>query len=367
MNIITKKQIKVSIKKPDNLGHFDDSIKYIREQFEDFTKTLNNPIRRVVLDHFNNRCEKHKGIPMLGEYLISLFGNLFSISSHILKENLFPWFLLYEYSLMLDDLLDKKPANWELELLSSQILLDKAIIEYSKIFKNDKIVFDRYESYRKESINSMIYEIIWSTNNNWNPTNIAIPLQGRKAALMKFGINCLFIQDKGRALKTNEEKALDDLCSGIQLIDDLTDFIDDYRERRQNVILQESQKWIVSNYSEISLDNLNNDQLLLSLIYSGSINNSLEVAGELFNNALKLDVIDKENLAYQYFKNIEFNLIDASKKLDELLMVNYHLKPLLLNRFFYIEKEENRYSNTAIEEFMQTLRKFQEQLPKLSN
>jgi len=345
------------------------NINILRAKFYDYAISLQHPIDEILINHFNERLKRAEGIPMLGEYTVYVFGDIFSISESVIEEAAFPWFLLYEYSLLLDDLLDKNRPNWELELLTSQLLLDESFKEYIRVFGNNKYMFETFELYRKQSINSMIFEFNWAKSDIINDTSSALNIQGRKSALMKFCVSSLVIKEKNRMLNEIEEKALDNLCSGIQLLDDLTDVLEDNKDGRMNVLLQESYKWSNSNLFKNNAGfKLSPDQLIIGLIYSGSINNTLEIASELINKAIQLIDTGGAINALCFLKDLSLKCSSSSKDLDELLIKNSKYKQILLSRI----SNENQsvqlnLESDGLNDFWQQIIKYLKIIPKASN
>lgn len=368
--------ISINSKKVQNelsyLDSLEPKINRLRTKFYIYANTLQYPINEILINHFNERLKKANGTPMLGEYTVYVLGDIFSISEEIIEENSFPWFILYEYSLLLDDLLDKNRSNWQLELLTSQLLLDKSFKEYIKVIKNNKYIVETFDLYRNQSINSMIYELNWSKKDMIKETNKALNIQGRKSALMKFCVSCLVMKEKDRMLNEIEEKSLDNLCAGIQLLDDLTDVLEDHKEGRMNILLQETYIWLNNNLFNQDTDSRQNDitvdQLITGLIYSGSINNTLEVASELINKTVELDHNKGRMEALNFLKNISSECINSSKELDELLLKNSKYKQILISQNS-TGNHSSRFTieNNGVNKFWQQILEYFKIMPKACN
>lgn len=364
---ITESSKEVYSKSVSYLSLFEKEINKVRKEFYSFTDSLNNPINEILKNHFKERLNRLENVPMLGEYSVLVFGELFSISKKIIQENLLPWFLLYEYSLLLDDLLDKKRLNWELELLASQIVLDKSLSEYLKVIGNNELAFKTFEKFRRQSVDSMIYEILWSKNRLVNSTDISVNIQGQKASLLKFCITSLITRKDNRLLSIDEEKSLNDLCAGIQLLDDLTDIFEDHQEGRMNIVLQETYKWIYKNSQMKTFNEIDYNHLTIGLIYSGNLNITLDIASDLISRAIDLNWVNKKSHAYSFLKHLIIDCKTSSEKFDRLLE-NSNLNSLMITTTFNSSNVAKSISEShELETLWKKINEYLKFIPKASN
>lgn len=322
MKSLLIKNLTESFVKDSFLNTIKPHVLKIRHQFHDFAMKLKPELAAIVINHFNERLKRADETLMLGEYAPNILGNLFSISKSTINKVAFPWFLMYEYSLLLDDLLDKERENWQLELLSSQVLLDSSFKEFFLIVNNQLVVFKSFEKYRNESIDGIVNELKWSKLNSIECVESAVIIQGRKAALVKFCVSYMINVDKKRNITEEEESILDNICAGIQLLDDLTDFIEDHNEGRINLILSSIYKWIENNYPIYNRKNINNDQLIAGLILSQSLNTTLEFSHFLLKSVNQLKSNNKLNIgSIEYFNELAENCLQKGRLVDNILQV----------------------------------------------
>jgi len=323
----------------------------VREMFYNFTECLPVELKTCLINHFKERVKRADGTLMLGEYAPFILGNLFSISIESINKVAFPWFLMYEYSLLLDDLIDKKRKDWQNELLSSQLVLDKSYREFFVSINNRNQLFDSLEKYRNQSVKSMLCEKEWSETGYIANLDNSIILQGRKASLVKFCVSYMFNLETNRVITSKEEEVLDNICAGIQLLDDLTDFHEDFSESRINLLLNTTLKWLNSHYPNIENSKLSNDQLISALILSQSVNTSLEFSGHLLKSINEL--INRSPLnsgSFDYFSDLAEQCLQKSSFIDcEILKntkhIKYYQEYIYAQNNFSIDNSNPDYSN----------------------
>lgn len=312
----------------------------VRRQFYDYAANMKSELGNSVIYHFNERLKRAGDTLMLGEYAPFILGDLFSISETGISKISFPWLILYEYCLLLDDLMDKERENWQLEMLSSQVLLDKAYKEYF-VDANDRYnIHNYFERYRNESIEGIVSELNWSKNNKIENIDAAIIIQGRKAALVKFCVASMINVEHNRNITKEEEKILDNICAAIQLLDDLTDISEDHTECRINIMLSTIYKWIENKYPYYNKTNINYDQLIAGLIISQSMNTTLEISANQLRSVKILEKRFRDNDgSIEYFMQLAENCLQKSKQVDNIL--KEESKNILLYEKYLFQKECN--------------------------
>lgn len=368
MKSVIVKNLTEGFVKESFLNSIKPHVLCIRSQFHDFALKLKPELGKILIDHFNERLERANNTLMLGEYAPFILGDLFSVSKSTINKVAFPWFLMYEYSLLLDDLLDKEREYWQLELLSSQILLDNTFKEFIEVANNKFNIFTSFNKYRNESVDSLVNELKWSNDGFIENIDSAIIIQGRKAALVKFCISYMINIDKTRNISEVEETTLDNICAGIQLLDDLTDFIEDHNEGRTNVMLSSIFKWVEKNYPMINRDNINNEQLIAGLILSQSLNITLEFSHYLLKSVNKMICENKANLgSIEYFNDLAENCLQKGMQVDKILQIQSKNISIYKEQIFQINSnslQSNSFEKESITDLFLDILSF---TPKSSN
>lgn len=350
---------------------FRTKIEKLREKLYIYAESITEPLNKILVAHYKERLSCAEGRPMLGEYAIFLAGDLFLIKPQVVDKLAFPWLLLYEYSLLLDDLLDGSRSHWSHELLLSQILLESSITEYKKLLGDNKSLWAAYNSYQREWINEMMHEMKWSCSKENQSKTGAIFQQGRKAAMVKFCVTSIVYLDKNRLLTSREEKGIDHLCAGIQLLDDLTDVLEDHRAGRLNVLLGDTYEWfnviVFNSISNIHPKDVSVNQLMLGLVYSGAISNSWKIAAKQIDKAIEM-LQDKENQSTKYFKSISIKCRESSRLIDKAIRDMPELQEYFLNTQIKGENTNIIEINTAkLSQMLSRITRHINNGPKASN
>lgn len=303
----------------DYLLSLQPRVEQLRRELYRYAMNYNFPLGPVLINHYKERLKSAEGRPMIGEYAPYIFGDLFSVKQDNLEPLIFPWLLLYEYSLLLDDLLDNSRYQWPQELLLSQILLESSLSLYREALGDVQPLWAAYTSYRRESIDAMINEIDWLDTRERGSDAQVIILQGRKAALVKFCAATIVYMDQRRLLTAGEEEAIDFLCSGIQLLDDTTDVSDDRKTGRMNLLLKDTYTWYEREGLDPDMNTLNmtRNQLTVGLICSGSLSRMWKITAMQIDRGLELLKAGDRQSA-KYFHSISSQCLRSSKLLDEV-------------------------------------------------
>lgn len=301
---------------------YDSKIEKLRAKLFEFADSLPYPLNSTLNEHYRERINYSHGLPMLGEYAVYIAGDLFEIKSDIINNLAFPWLLFYEYSLLLDDLLDKSRPNWKHELVLSQELLEFSLHEYRKILGNNNPLWETYKAYQNEARYAILYELNWSNIRNHNKESKVIIQQGRKSAMLKFCAATLVYLERNRLLTKEEEEGIDLLCAGIQLLDDLTDITEDHKAGRLNFILAETYNWIkfheYKGSDKFDSLTLTNSQLLYGLIYSKTIIWVYNEIAKQISHSLKLLNNEVSQVA-KYFISVCSQCQESSGTIEQLL------------------------------------------------
>jgi hypothetical protein len=300
---------------------YDSSSRSIKGIFEDVIKTLPNVLSQRLIEHYSDRIKRANGQSRLGEQAVSIFSDLLSISkkSSMIVET--PWLLLYEHALLIDDLLDVKGNQQSYDIILSQILLDKAYRKIIAIVDSNDVILQLFESYRQESWAAMVQEIEWSERRSIPKSNTILIQQGRKAALAKFCATLLFYVEKKSILTSKQEKGIDLLCSGIQMLDDLDDFLEDYEQGRRNFILHSAIKWLrqKTGYQNYKSKSFGPCQLHVAIILSFSVNRAWTIAAKKIKLALALLDPPIKSKTTIYFNSLYEDCIRSSSTLLQLV------------------------------------------------
>jgi len=316
-NLAIKVKEQLNVVDIRQLSFLQTNLEELRNSLYNYASTLPTQLNDVLINHYNERLSRADGRPMLGECAIFLLGDLFSIKQHIVDEITFPWSLLYDYNLLIDDLIDDTRPNWPQELLLSQILLESSLSSFRDVLGNDNSIWNLYDSYRSEFTYGILHEIKWSSGDDRRFHDDTVIQQGRKAAMVKFCAAGLIYQDKHRLLTLKEEQFIDHICAGIQLLDDLTDVFEDHSNGRINILLEDTYEWLRKNGFKniLHTQKIDNELLIFGLFYSGAIERLWKAASEQIDKAIRIFPF-LNNQTIDYFKHLSLRCKQSSDNIN---------------------------------------------------
>lgn len=315
-------------------------VKKLRIRLFEWMAHQNPQLAMVLKSHYRERLLRSQGQIMLGEYAVFIISDLLKMSKNTVARVQFPWLMLYEYSLLLDDLLDESRKNFREEILLSQILLDAAHYEFAEFIENSAYEKEIYSKYRMESMYAMNEENA-GINKEVTPfSEDMVILQGQKSSLIKYLASSMMFLENNRALSENEEDALGNICSGIQLLDDLTDIEDDHEAGRKNSLLYKTYRWASSNteVSYLRTDYFDRNILIVAAAYSGAISQSWELASQKIQLGLR-QLDSPKSQTSSLLKGLSTSCAHSKIRLETLINSNPHKKfldkPEILENILY--------------------------------
>jgi len=237
---------------------------------------------RAVIQHRIARQQRANGACELGEYAIPLFSELLSASLGKDSCSEFVWQLVYEHSLIVDDLLDEDECEFKRDLIiASQVLLDAALVGL-QTFGADRIglLLDSFARFRLECWHVTSRESA-SLDMPSPFSQVDLLMHGRKAALAKFAALLVSVESKNQPLSVSNELMVERICSAVQLQDDIDDLNEDFSSGRKNYPL-ELLRSRVGNSDLIKAE----DSLLAQCLESNVIDETLTEISRLINAAL---------------------------------------------------------------------------------
>ncbi|MEX1138903.1 MAG: hypothetical protein WEF53_06140 [Bacteroidota bacterium] len=299
---------------------FQGDVKILRESLYRYAETLPPPLTLTLINHYEERIKRAQGLPMLGEYTPFILGDLFNLKPEVFDKITLPWFLMYEYTLLLDDLIDLPRISVQRELALSQVLLSSSFNEFRRILGDDESLWTTIDSYLHQWLVGSLHEVdSGDMREEWYGQE-ALRQQGRRAAIAKLCAAALVYLDQKRLPTAHEERGLDHFCSGFMLLDDLADVHEDYKEGRQNSLLETTREWFRTTVPETTIPwrHLSIHQLTVGLIYSGSISRSWNAASEEIEKGLAC-FSDSKSQIVDFFTSLSVSCRDSSRLIDEIV------------------------------------------------
>jgi hypothetical protein len=306
----------------------------MRVMFLDHLDSLLPPFNEQAKQHYLTRLVRAEDRHMLGEYAPFLLSDVLRIPDKALSDIIIPWLVIYQHNLLVDDIVDVKGQLISEEILLSQVLFDNFVSLWRNRFSKHPDLWQLFSKYHGEWILATFKELRKSSE-------ISAPLvhdsiewatdyhltMGHKSALVKFCAAALSIEYKGRFLSPGEEIAFDKLCAGIQLLDDLSDSIEDYREKRYTYPLMTGFEWLQRRHDLTSLRQrtLSDEEILSVLILSGVTGQVVKLSrGYLAEGVSDLQITPDSPTGKYLLSLIEDNSRIA-KTLDSIITTNSSL------------------------------------------
>ncbi|HWR82090.1 MAG TPA: hypothetical protein VN285_02175 [Candidatus Deferrimicrobium sp.] len=320
----------------------------LRKNLDAYGLQLPAPLGLALNAHVHERRERCEGRPMMGECAPFLIGPLFSITGSAVRSVAYPWLLMYEYSLLLDDLVDTARSNRSNETILSQVLLATSVSEFRNVVGDEVSIWNAYATYRDEWLNAMLHEVNSPADGTDQFSEDAILQHGKKAAIVKFCAACMVFLDKGRLLTVREEQAIDCFCSGVQMLDDVADITEDFLDHRDSILLGDIYDWIQKHcsYCDNNSTGSQSSCLVAGLVYSGAVSRAWRTAADCFDTALGL-LNGCENEVSFFFVNLARRCRHEAQLLDVDIKALPPLDPPFICEYIGEEYSARRFLDSS--------------------
>lgn len=257
----------------DFLSLLSIGVEKSRANLKEYGKSLPVSLKSALESHFHERLKRSENRPIFGEYAPYFLGSVLQARPKTVNSVSKAWILMYEHTLLIDDLVDKVRKDRSNELILSNILLDSSMSEFQSILGRQELVWQAYRKYRFEWLTAMATEIDVKRNIDDASLDAILLLQGQKSAIVKFCATSLIFLEEQRLLSPIEEKGLDAACIAVQLLDDLADVAEDFDEGRTNILLTQITRWLRSQalVGDHNLQQYKHISLTIGIAYSGAL------------------------------------------------------------------------------------------------
>ena len=313
------------------LAPFTEEILKLRSMFVEQVSSFPAPFNELIMRHHLDRQIRAGDRQMLGEYAPFLLADLFQVPLCGVSEIAVPWLILYEHALLIDDIIDEGGPSLAGDVLLSQVLFDDFISLWRDRFLKYPDLWQAFRQYHREGAFAALEEVAQRSATSCfhtpQPTKWSADrhlLMGRKAALVKFCAAALTEEYSGRLLSAHEECGLDKLCTGIQLLDDLTDSLEDYVRKLYTYPLRAGFEWLRTHHHVQSPQErlFSDDEVLSLLIISGIATQVARLASTYLIDGLKDLQIQHNSIAAGYFLSLAEYNSRIAEELDRTLNEN---------------------------------------------
>lgn len=273
------------------LRAFLSEVEIVRKAFLTELAQLPEPLNTVATRQFLDRINRAKGRAVLGEYAPWLIADLAGIADRrAIRELAIPWLSIYTYIVFLDDMIDQQElADRELLLIASGLLLERALTKLHNLSADTKALLAKVDEYFTQTAIAAVSELKKHRLTIQSFSDEEIAVLGHKVASLKL---CTFYILSARGVKTIGEvdlKAIDALGTGIQLLDDITDWEEDWRVGNYTYPLSLTIGALYTQGIERALNpqEFTPDEVLTGMVLTGALERSIDRSIGFLKIALK--------------------------------------------------------------------------------
>lgn len=233
---------------PEQILHdeLDARLANAREQFLSTVAQLPQPFNVLAENHYLTRGDRAADRQRLGESVPWVVADALSVPLAEADNIAIPWLFLYEYILVVDDLIDAPSRHDKALVVLSGILLERAVRGFAEYVNHDPLFWVAFEKYADATAEAGAHELISNCDANRRFDRQEHVALGRKSSLTKLAPTLLLLKLQSRLLSQEEEEVFDDICAAVQLLDDFTDFHEDYRDGNFTYPVATSLTWLAS-------------------------------------------------------------------------------------------------------------------------
>ncbi len=203
-----------------------------REAFLKEISTLPNPLGSVLVDRYHNRIARADGKPLLGEYAPWLLADLLPIHNReIIAKIALPWLSIYAYTYFIDDLIDQAQGDIAPELLvASGVLLSKGLGALYSLTPNGQDAVRYLCEQCVQTALATVEDVRRHRGCVQSFGRFEIDNLGRKASVLRMCAVALLLADGAKEIHHDDLRAIFGLETGVQLLDDVSDLQEDWRQ-----------------------------------------------------------------------------------------------------------------------------------------
>ena len=283
------------------LGLFSEVVTAMRERFFGYLRGLPAPCGDDLIRHFSARLARSGGRPVLGEYAPFMLCDILGVPTQKVGEIAVPWLMLYETSALTDDLADLQVEDQAEAAFLLQFAFTEAMYCWRNYLEQFPFLWDELRRFQKEAVCAAYSELRDGHNRSgWQGGELAF---GRKPALAKFCAAVLVALGKNRGLTREENEGLNQLCTAVQLLDDITDSESDLRLKQSNYVASAIVKWLrgLRGSAQLESTEITEEEAVGCLLLSGTLTRVAKFVVDCTHCGLDLLRVSKGTLTMGYF------------------------------------------------------------------
>ena len=250
-----------------------------REAFFRDLEHLPDELHEVVVNNYNERVARCQGKPMLGEYIPWFLADMIPLKNRDMLQAIAPaWLGLYTYTIFMDDLLDitGKPDAGPL-LLASGLLLQRGLSNLYQALPPGAANRAQISSFWLAAANAVLKELQHHKGQLQSFNEEDINSLGEKVSLLSLCASCILVADGYEDVSDGVLKPVEAFATGMQLLDDMTDWEEDWRSGNFTHILTRTFSFL--RYEGEVIDpksaDLTSSEVLTAIVLTGSLEDCL--------------------------------------------------------------------------------------------
>jgi hypothetical protein len=293
------------------LAVFQDEVEACRKAFLEELQTLPEPLSKVAIKTYLKKLKRGKGLPLLGEYAPWLIADFVGVMDrNTVKELILPWLSVYTYIVFIDNVIDEhSKKNKELLLIAAGILLERGITRMYNLSSNTKALLEAVDKYLTETAVAALSELNKHRLVIKSYSDQEIKALGQKVSALKLCMVYILSSRGVKEVGDTDLMAIDSLSTGIQLLDDITDWEDDWKKGNFTPLLTLTFQRLASNGIDRALTphKLKSEELLLGMVITKSLEELLEKSIELLQVPLNQRNTTTHSTATEFLQQVIAN------------------------------------------------------------
>lgn len=277
-------------RQPSTLLAFKGDVNRARAAFLRELNRFPDPLRKVAVRQYRQRMNKLSTLIPLGEYAPWLIADLLGISDHRhVDEIILPWLGTYFYVIFLDDVIDEHDIKHKgLLMIAAGLLLERSLNKLYSLAGNKRNLSLEIDKYFTQTALAGTLELYDHRRSIKEFCNADINALGKKLAILKLCMIYLSFTRGCRKPNASDFRTLDAFSTGIQLLDDITDWEEDWRGQSYTYPLTLTLKRLHSNGIDRVLDirKLKMNEVLAGMIITRALEESLDMGTKFIRSAL---------------------------------------------------------------------------------
>ena len=290
-----------------------------REAFFRDLEHLPDELHKVVVSNYNERVARCNGKPMLGEYIPWLLADMIPLKDRDILQTIAPaWLGLYTYTIFVDDLLDisGKPDAGPL-LLASGLLLQRGLSNLYQALPPGVANRAQISSFWLAAAGAVLRELQNHKGKLQAFNEEDINRLGEKVSLLSLCASCILVADGYEDVSDGVLKPVEAFATGMQLLDDMTDWEEDWRSGNFTHILTRTFSFL--RYEGEAIDpksaDLTSSEVLTAIVLTGSLEDCLSRGIGFVQSVLAAPGFQSSSSAYRLLRAIKEESIEF---LDEV-------------------------------------------------